>query len=106
MPWQCSRRCIRWPDGGDSFEHAAIIGESVRIRTRPDASGAVIGSCSYAVLPVVASSEAGDHWSAVRLPDGRTGYVAKHIVRSPLDYRADFRKSADGWELVTLVSGD
>jgi hypothetical protein len=31
-------------------------------------------------------------WTAVELPDGRAVFVASDLVRSPIEYRAEFRR--------------
>jgi hypothetical protein len=42
----------------------------------------------------------------VRLGDGRTGFVAAGYVRSPVDYRAIFRRRGGQWQLLTFIAGD
>jgi hypothetical protein len=42
----------RWPGKVDSFEHVAVLGTDVRVRSRPDADAPVIATMSFAILPV------------------------------------------------------
>ena len=96
----------RWPNQLDAFEHVAVIGADVRVRSRADARATTSASVSFAILPVAGSVTRQDGWTAVRLEDGRVGYVASEYVRSPIDYRATFRFENRQWRLVSLVAGD
>ena len=96
----------RWPGKFGEFEHVAVIGTNVRVRSQPDANGPVIATMSFAVLPVARPDVDVDGWTAVRVEGNRTGYIASQFVRSPTDYRAFFRYEDRQWKLVTLVAGD
>jgi hypothetical protein len=99
----------RWPENVDAFEHVAIVGADVRVRAAPRIGSATIASLSFAVAPLARTmSPAGrrSEWTAIRLRDGRTGYVASRFTRSPVDYRAIFERLDGRWQLVTFVAGD
>jgi len=95
----------RWPEDLDAFEHVAVIASDVRLRAAPRAEAAVIGRASFVVLELAGPATA-DGWFPVRTPDGRAGYVAHALARSPLDYRAIFERRDGRWQLVAFVSGD
>lgn len=95
-----------WPDDVDAFEHAAIVGSTVRVRAAPSLESPPIVSLSYTIVELADRAAVTDEWVAVRLADGRTGFVARRYVRSPLDYRAIFQKAGDGWRLRAFVAGD
>lgn len=95
----------RWPGDLDAFGHVALIASDVRLRTAPRADAAVIGRASFAMLELAGPATA-DGWFPVRTPDGRAGYVARTLARSPLDYRAIFERRNGRWRLVAFVSGD
>ena len=95
----------RWPEDLDAFEHVAVIASDVRLRAAPRADATVIGRASFLVLELVGPARA-DGWFPVRTPDGRSGYVAHPLARSPLDYRAIFERRDGRWQLVAFVSGD
>jgi hypothetical protein len=95
-----------WPDDLDAFEHVAIIGSGVRVRSKPDLSSDPITSSSFAILPLSGAGGITDDWVGVRLPGGAEGYVARRYVRSSLDYRAMFAKSDGQWRMKFLVAGD
>ena len=95
----------RWPEHLDAFGHVAVIGSDVRLRAAPRADAPVIGRTSFGVLTLAGpATDAG--WFEVRLPDGRSGHVARALARSPLDYRAIFERRDGRWRLVSLVAGD
>jgi hypothetical protein len=97
----------RWPGDYDSFEHVAVVGSNVRVRSGPAAGAGIIDTVSYAVLEL--GRGRGDRqqsWTPVILADGRAGFVAAHLVRSPIDYRADFTRAAGRWLMTVFVAGD
>jgi hypothetical protein len=101
----------RWPGAIDSFEHVAVVGARVIVRASPSTPSAALASLSFAVVPVARDSKArpvaaAEDWTAVRLSDGRTGYVANRYVRSPIDYRAIFARVDGDWRLITFIAGD
>ena len=94
-----------WPEGADSFECAAVIGDRVRVRTSQSAGSAVVRSVSYDILQRLPDQpESG--WTHVRLAHGVTGYISSAFVRSPIDYRAIFQKTNGQWRLRAFVAGD
>ena len=95
-----------WPDDLDAFEHVAIVGSGVRVRSRADLSSEPITSMSYAIVPLSGATAITDEWVGVRLPGGAEGYVGRRYVRSSLDYRAMFAKSDGQWRMKFLVAGD
>lgn len=96
----------RWPGQIDPFDHVAVIGSDVRVRSQPNADAPVIAAMSFTILPVARSDAEVEGWTAVRVEGKRTGYIASAFVRSPIDYRAIFRYESRQWRLVTLVAGD
>lgn len=97
----------RWPREFDAFAHVVLVGADVRLRTAPDSQARVSAVLSYAILRL-----GGDRgypqrpWTSVQLPDGRSGFVSSDLVRSPIDYRAYFVRSAGRWKLTVLIAGD
>ena len=61
---------------------------------------------SFEVLARARGDTAPEDWTAVALRDGRRGYVHSRYVRSPIDYRAYFRKKDGRWWMVMLLAGD
>ena len=96
----------RWPEQFDSFEHVAVVGANVRVRSQPDTASAAIDTVSFAILPVARQSTDKEGWTAVQIEKNRVGYISSAYVRSPIDYRAIFRFDDRRWRLVTFVAGD
>lgn len=103
----------RWPEAFDSFEHAAVIGSGVRVRSAPGLQSGVLGKLGFDIIRLSSagrqklSAAQAKEWTAVQLRDGRTGYVASRFVRSPVGYRAFLSRKAGGpWRLTLLVAGD
>jgi hypothetical protein len=94
-----------WPDGLDSFECGAVIGDRVRVRVSAASGSAVMSLVSYEIVQVLPAQQesAATH---VRLANGVTGFIASAFVRSPVDYRAIFQKTGGQWRLRAFVAGD
>lgn len=102
-----------WPDKLDSFEYAAVIGKNVRLRAEPGVNSPVVTSLTYDIVkfittepPTAAVQKDGFDWIKVATSDGKQGYVAKTYLRSPVDYRAYFRKVNGSWRMVVFLAGD
>lgn len=48
----------------------------------------------------------GGAWVAVTLDGRRHGFLRRNLTRSPLDYRASFRKIGGKWRMTTFIAGD
>ena len=48
----------------------------------------------------------GGRWIAVRLDDGRRGFILRSETRSPVDYRAWFEKRDGRWLMAAFLAGD
>lgn len=101
-----------FPDDLDAFEHAAIVGENVRVRSQPNTTASIITNLSYDIVkstfPNSDNLEEGDAlgWVRVVVPDGRNGYVASKYIRSPIDYRIGFEKIRGKWLITSFIAGD
>jgi hypothetical protein len=96
-----------WPEDLDGIDHVALVGSGVRVRAAPAPDAAVLATLDFAILARDIDVAAPDPaWHAVRLPDGRTGYVDARFVRSSTDVRAVFAKIDGRWRLTALVAGD
>jgi hypothetical protein len=99
----------RWPQDVDAFEFVAVIGSNVRVRNQPRSDAPSTTSVSYAILQLDEEALNTDwmnkEWTAVKV-GGRKSYIATRLVRSPVDYRARFTRSARGWQLTLFLNGD
>jgi hypothetical protein len=93
------------PDSLDAFEHLIVRDSGVVVRERPDSTSAALATLSFDI--VRAGPYSGETaWRAIALGEGRVGYVAGNLIRSPIDYRAGFERRKGRWLLVVLVAGD
>jgi len=94
----------------DPFEHSVIIGEQVRVREQPSLTSPIIASLSYDIVvstaPFNLIKEDGRSWIAIKLSNGKTGFVSDQFIRNPIDYRALFMKKGGKWRMTSLVPGD
>jgi Bacterial SH3 domain len=95
----------RWPEPFDSFEHVAVLGKNVRVRSEPGTKGKILTALSFDVVKLAAPATDSE-WTRIKLRDGRTGYISSRYVRSPVDYRALFNKIDGRWRMTAFVAGD
>lgn len=102
----------RWPESVDSFENVAVLGRNVRVRAEPRAGSPVLTALSFDLVQVSVpgrekmTPEQARDWTAVKLRDGRTGYVSSRYVRSPVAHRAFLTRTNGSWKLTFFVAGD
>lgn len=106
----------KWPDNqdiGDFFEYVAVIGTNVRLRAEPSLNAAVVASLSYDIVKMFAPQPTGEavkkdgfNWVKIMTGDGKQGYLADKYIRSPVDYRAFFRKIKGSWRMTVFIAGD
>jgi hypothetical protein len=96
----------RFPDDLDSIETLVIIGSGVALRSAPRLDAPLLARLSYELVTADDPSRPITGWVRVRTETGQVGYVAEHLVRSPIDYRAGFAKRDGTWRLIYLVAGD
>lgn len=97
----------RWPDDRDAFEYSAVIGRGVALRSGPSLSAPVLTRLTYDLVKVPSRGADGDGaWVKVIAPSGKPGYVSGRYLRSPIDYRACFKKAGGKWRMTVLVAGD
>lgn len=86
-------------------EYAAIVGQNVNVRSRPNLNAPIITSLSYDIVKLNQSSNTNSQsWFKILAPT--PGYVSSKFVRTPFDYRACFKKSNGKWVMTALVAGD
>jgi hypothetical protein len=63
-------------------------------------------SLDYGIVEAGAAQPEDESWRAVRLPDGRAGFVDRRYLRSPIDYRAIFARIDGRWQMTLFLAGD
>jgi hypothetical protein len=96
----------RWPEKFDPFEHVAVVGSQVRIRSAAAKDAPIIETLTYAIVQLDLESDSQGQWTAIKLTNGRAGFVASQLLRSPVDYRAFFNRVDGRWRMTAFVAGD
>ncbi|MDQ2659693.1 MAG: hypothetical protein M3Y03_04660 [Verrucomicrobiota bacterium] len=98
----------RWPDKFDAMEYVALIAKNVVVHAAADPTSKSVARLSYSLLQIKSEGDGSGQadWVAVLLPAGGTGFVPTASVRSPLDYRAQFRREGGAWKLASFLAGD
>ena len=92
--------------GGDRDVFDTLIASpESSLRARADEGSPAVARLNWDVLTVSLPWHGGE-WVAVTLDDGRSGFVRRSQVRSPIDYRASFQKRRGRWVMGSFVAGD
>lgn len=100
------------PEELDVFDAAIVIEPDAPLREGPGEDAAVVASLDHDILRVLdwgfdPEDPYAPHWLHVQTLDGaREGYVHTTQVRSPVDYRACFTETDDGWSWPFFAAGD
>ena len=87
------------------FDVVVAVRSGAVMRAAANDASAVVATLDWDVLhmrPV----ETDEAWMALRLKDGREGFVRRADVRSPLDYRAYFARENGRWRMTHFIAGD
>lgn len=93
----------------DAFEYYAVTGKNVKLRKEPGITSHVLLLLSYDIVKQTNDKSAkkdGHTWLQVETLSGKKGYVSDKFVRSPIDYRACFKKVKNNWRMTNFVAGD
>jgi hypothetical protein len=96
----------RWPQHTEAYTHMAAIGTGVRVRSAPSTGAQVIEALDYSIVEIVDTPDSESKWVQIKLAAGRTGFVDRRFLRSPVDYRVNFAKLDGRWQLVFFLAGD
>lgn len=100
-----------WPEDVDAFENLAVIRPGTLLKPNRNATDEESTPLAYEFLkileddPVRAGNPAAS-WRRVETTDGKRGWVRADHVRSPVDYRACFTETDQGWKMNLFVAGD
>jgi hypothetical protein len=101
----CPYVYTKWPDKFDSFLFVVTTGEKIPIRKKPETAADILRFTNFEILKIALEQKT-DGWRTIDLGNKQIGYVAKSDVRSPIDYRAQFSKTSEGWKLKYFIAGD
>lgn len=101
---------LRFPEGRNAYENVLTKGVDIPLYASPDANAEVLASLSWELLTLDWKNDPrgpeAESWARVRTDDGKTGYVRREMLRSPISYRALFRQVDGRWQMTALVAGD
>lgn len=89
----------RFPPELDAFDHVVVIGSNVRVRAEPDPEAEILATVSFDILAIGRDVSSSNGWDAVRLGDGRHGFIDSRYARSPGGYRLGFVRRGGHWLL-------
>jgi hypothetical protein len=101
---------VKWPEDLDPFDHGAITAREALAKTAPAAESETVASLSHEIVPVIdwevadRAPDGRQKWVKIRLKD-KEAFVPEEQIRSPIEHRACFIKTADGWRMVAFVVG-
>ena len=91
----------------DVFAAQVVLGRDVALRAQPDGRSAVLARISHAVVTRIDDGTEPVDWMHVRLASGQEGFIATHLLRSPIDYRFSIVDEGAGrWRFQYFVAGD
>lgn len=95
------------PQNVDPFDLYFVLGSDIPVFSEPDANSTKNGTVSFELMMLNGTGGAGTLFLPVASEDGRvSGFVDASYLKSPLDYRAIFKMTAEGWKLTAFVAGD
>ena len=92
------------PESADAFESLLAVKPGSALRSKPHDDAPAVAPLDWHLLTLLGDTE--DGWMRASLPDGRSGYIRREDVRSPVDYRAHFTKLRGRWRMTSFVAGD
>ena len=101
---------VKWPEDIDPFDHGAVISREALVKAAPSSDSATLATLAYDIVPVsdweVADQapEGKQKWVKIR-HKGTDAYVPEEQVRSPIEHRACFVKTENGWRMIAFVVG-
>lgn len=102
----------KFPEQLDAFRYRVVIGTGVSVRAQPTESAPVIAVLSHDIVEAsdisddTNENERRGDWVKVVLANNKEGYISGNLVRSPVDYRACFKKVGHTWLMTILLAGD
>ena len=89
------------------YEFEAVIDQNVKIYEKPLLTSKVLGTISYEIVKYgnFLKEQNLKNWTPIVTSSGIKGYIQSNFLRSPLDYRASFKKINGEWKLTMFQAG-
>lgn len=101
---------VNWPEDVDPSFYGAITAREALLKTGPSHGAETLATLSYDIVRVAdwevndTAADVPQKWVKIRTAD-HEGYVPEEQVRSAVEHRACFIKTADGWRMTSFVLG-
>jgi hypothetical protein len=101
---------VKWPDDIDPFDHGAITVKEALVKAAPSSDSETLATLAYDIVPVSdweiadQAPEGKQKWVKIRLKS-KDAYVPEEQIRSPIEHRACFLKTENGWRMIAFVVG-
>jgi hypothetical protein len=101
---------VKWPEDVDPFDYGAITAREALVKAAPSSNSATLATLGYDIVPVTdwevvdQAPEGKQKWVKIRLK-GADAYVPEEQIRSPIEHRACFVKTENGWRMIAFVVG-
>lgn len=93
----------KFPRELDPRRHLVVIRDVVPVRATASRDAAAVATVAFEVVQRVGPAPDGAFdWVKIRTFDGKEGFVASQMVRSPITPRAQFALRDGSWKLVVL----
>lgn len=101
---------VKWPEDIDPFDYGAITARESLVKSAPSSDSDTLATLSYDIVPVTdwevadRAADAKQKWVKIRLKD-KEAYVPEEQIRSPIEHRACFVRTENGWRMIAFVVG-
>jgi hypothetical protein len=101
----------KWPEDASAAADAVLTANEVLLKSTPSSHAETRRTLSYHLVDVLdwevadENKDSRQKWLRIQF-NNESGYVPEEQLRSPLEYRACFVKSAAGWRMTSFEIGD
>jgi hypothetical protein len=101
-----------FPNDVDSYTAVVVTAPGAVMRDKPTADASIVRKLDFDILTPANAAKKLQHeagpadWLEVKDAAGKRGFVLQRDVRSPIDFRAGFKKTKGRWVMTDLVVGD
>uniref|UniRef100_UPI0022EB68ED SH3 domain-containing protein n=1 Tax=Falsiroseomonas oryzae TaxID=2766473 RepID=UPI0022EB68ED len=92
--------------GIDDFERVFIMARGVALRAAPAPDAPVRARLTCEVVAHDGDGSLDSEWTAVRLRDGRRGFVASRFAHAPGGHRLLLERHDGTWSITAFLAGD
>jgi hypothetical protein len=95
-----------WPKRFPLLDFYAVTAKQTQVYRAPEQNALVLATLRQEIVGRFDELPNPAGWRAVRTSSGVTGYVRAEDTRSPLNWRAVFRKEGETWKLMMFAAND